>query len=281
MTFREATDRAAARLKTVGVLEARLEAEKLLGKVMAWSRLDIISNENQKMEAGRKAKFDALVSRREKREPLQYITGTVEFHGLKLEIDKRALIPRPETEQLVDIVLAERNNQPLRMLDACTGSGAVALAVKKAWGALEVTASDLSLGALQVARANARRLKLDVHFVRADLFDPFVRPFHFITVNPPYIADNEYAALQPEVRDWEPRLALAGGRDGLDVLRRIPVEAAPRLWPGGLVAVEIAPAQAGEVVRSFEESGAFDTLSTLKDFQGLDRFIVARRWKSS
>ena len=190
------------------------------------------------LAAGLKKKLDALVARREKREPLQYVTGTVEFSGLRLEIDRRALVPRPETEMLVEAVLKEKTDGPARALDACTGSGAVALALKKSWGALEVTGADLSRDALLLARANALRLGLETHWVRADLFGPFVRPFHFITVNPPYIAEAEFAGLQPEVRDWEPRGALVAGPEGTEVLSRIPAEAAPLLWPGGLIAVE-------------------------------------------
>lgn len=281
MTVREAVDRAEKRLAKAGVPDARLDAEKLLGKVLGWSQLDLIARGAEDVPAGQKKKFDALVARREKREPLQYLTGTVEFAGLKLDIDRRALIPRPETESLVDAVLRHQTDQPARALDACCGSGAVALALKKAWPALEMTAADLSLDALRLARQNAKRLELDVHFVRADLFAPFVRPFHFITVNPPYIRAADFPALQPEVRNFEPRLALDGGDDGLRVLSRIPGECAPILWPGGHVAVECSPETAPAVADSFDRTRAFDSISVLKDFQGLDRIIVARRWKSS
>lgn len=281
MNVRDATAKAAKKLEKAGVPDASLDAQRLTARVLGWSQLDLIARGGEDLPAGLKKKLDALVARREKREPLQYVTGTVEFSGLRLEIDRRALVPRPETEMLVEAVLKEKTDGPARALDACTGSGAVALALKKNWGALEVTGADLSRDALLLARANALRLGLETHWVRADLFGPFVRPFHFITVNPPYIAEAEFAGLQPEVRDWEPRGALVAGPEGTEILSRIAAEAAPLLWPGGLIAVELAPAQAKSVADSFEATRSFDSIRVLQDFQGLDRVVLARRWKNS
>ncbi|MBI2920385.1 MAG: peptide chain release factor N(5)-glutamine methyltransferase [Planctomycetes bacterium] len=281
MNVSDAMAKAAKKLEKAGVPDASLDAQRLMGRVLAWSQLDLIAKGGENLAAGLKKKFDALVARREKREPLQYVTGTVEFSGLRLEIDRRALVPRPETEMLVEAVLAEKTDGPARALDACTGSGAVALALKKGWGALEVTGSDVSQDALKLARENARRLELEVQWVRADLFRPFVRPFHFITVNPPYIAEGEFAGLQPEVRDWEPRRALIAGPEGTEILSRIAGEAAALLWPAGLIAVELAPSQAKSVADSFEAARSFDSIRVLQDFQGLDRVVLARRWKNS
>ena len=222
-----------------------------------------------------------MIARREKREPLQYITGSVVFCGLRLAIDRRALIPRPETEAIVDEIMRFRTDQPARMLDACTGSGAIALAAKKGWEELSVLASDVSREALQLAAQNARKLKLEVQFLQADLFRPYLKPFNVITVNPPYVSEPEFATLQAEVRDWEPSGALVAGAEGLDVLGRIPEEASRLLWPGGLLAVELAPAQASGFADSLDRLRTFDSIRVLKDFQGLDRIVVAHRWKNS
>jgi len=281
MKVQEAILKAVKRLAKAGVSEATIDCEQMMSAALGWSRLDLIARGGEDLPAGRKKEFDRMVARREKREPIQYVTGSVTFCGLKLDIDRRALVPRPETEMLVEAVLAEKCDHPGRMLDACTGSGAVALAVKKSCRQLEVTASDVSREALLLARQNAARLELDVQLVQGDLFEPFGKPFHFITVNPPYVTEGELAGLQPEVREWEPRRALVSGADGMDILRRIPENAARLLWPGGLIAVELAPGQARAVADSFERTRAFDSIRVLQDFQGLDRVISARRWKSS
>lgn len=281
MKVQAALDKATARLEAAGVPDAALDVQKLAARALEWSALDLVTRGTEEFPPYRKRKFDDMVARREKREPLQYVTGSVPFCGLRLEIDRRALIPRPETEALVEEVLRSRTDQPARMLDACTGSGAVALAVKQGWKELTVFASDTSRDALALAAQNSRKLKLPVHFLQADLFRPFLKPFLVITVNPPYVAEPEFAGLQPEVRDWEPRRALVAGPEGTDVLSRIPADAARLLWPGGLLAVELAPAQARDFADSLDRTGAFDSIRVLKDFQGHERIVTAQRWKNS
>lgn len=281
MKVSDVIDRATKRLAKAGVPSPEFDTERLLARTLAWSQIDLISRSTEEVPGALKRKFDQLVARREKREPLQYITGTVEFAGLRLDIDRRALIPRPETELIVDEVLAGTEDVPLRALDACTGSGALALAIKKNRPRFQVCASDISPDALKLARQNADKTDLEIRLVRSDLFTAFRKPFRVITVNPPYIADPEFRGLQAEVRDWEPRSALTAGADGMDILRRIPAESVSLLWPGGLIAVELAPDQARAVADLFEAQKAFDSIRVLKDFQGYDRVVVARRWKSS
>jgi release factor glutamine methyltransferase len=281
MNVREAIAKAAQRLQKAGVPNAAYDAQHLAARLLGWSALELIAKGGDDFPRGFKRKFDDVVARRAKREPLQYVTGTVSFCGLKLDCDRRALIPRPETEALVDEILKVKTDQPARLLDACTGSGAVALALKKAWPALEVYAADVSGDALALARQNAKKLELDVTLVKCDLTTCFQKPFHFITINPPYVSEPEVAGLQPEVRDWEPRRALVAGPEGTEVLRRIPEEAPSRLWPGGLLLVELAPAQAKAFADSLDRTRAFDSIRVLTDFQGLERIVAARRWKSS
>ncbi|MCE9584497.1 MAG: peptide chain release factor N(5)-glutamine methyltransferase [Planctomycetes bacterium] len=281
MKVQDAIDKATARLAAAGVPDADRDANSMAAAALTWSALDLISKGTDEFPPYRKRKFDEMVARREKREPLQYVTGSVSFAGLRLQIDKRALIPRPETEQIVDLVLAHRNDKPARMLDVCTGSGAIALAAKKGWKELSVLGSDVSQEALLLARENAKKLKLEVNFVRADLLRPFLMPFHVITANPPYVTEAEFPALQAEVRDWEPRQALVSGPEGTTLLDRIPEDASHLLWPGGLLAVEMAPAQTAKFADSLDRTRDFDSIRVLKDFQGLDRIVTARRWKNS
>ncbi|KAF0245961.1 MAG: release factor glutamine [Planctomycetota bacterium] len=281
MKVQDAIDKATARLDAAGVPDAGRDVQSIAARALDWSALDLISRNTEDLPPYRKRKFDEMIARREKREPLQYVTGSVVFCGLRLTIDRRALIPRPETETIVEEIHRFRNDQPARMLDACTGSGAIALAAKHGWKELSVLASDISREALQLAALNARKLKLDVQFLQADLFRPYLKPFQVITVNPPYVSEPEFATLQPEVRDWEPRGALVAGAEGMDVLERIPGEAARLLWPGGLLAVELSPAQASGFADSLDRVRAFDSIRVLKDFQGLDRIVVAHRWKNS
>ncbi|MCC6737576.1 MAG: peptide chain release factor N(5)-glutamine methyltransferase [Planctomycetia bacterium] len=281
MKVQAALDKAAARLTAAGVPDAAIDVQKLAARALDWSALDLVTRATEEFPPYRKRKFDDMVARREKREPLQYVTGSVTFCGLRLEIDRRALIPRPETEAIVEQVMRVKTDQPARMLDACTGSGAVALACKAGWPALTVFASDVSREALSLAAQNSRTLKLPILLLQADLFRPFLKPFRVITVNPPYVAEPEFAGLQPEVRDWEPKQALVSGAEGTDVLSRIPAESARLLWPGGLLAVELAPAQARDFADSLDRAGAFDSIRILKDFQGHDRIVTAHRWKNS
>ena len=202
-------------------------------------------------------------------EPLQYVVGTADFYGYTLKVDKRVLIPRPETEQVTEKAL-EYVRDGMKVLDMCTGSGAIAIVIAAKTGA-EVTAADVSADAIDVARQNAVGCGVTVNFVQSDLYENIEGEYDLIVSNPPYIRRDEMAALPPCVRK-EPAIALDGGEDGLDYYRRI-IEAAP-LVAGGILVLEIG-AEQGDAVRALL-SARFDTVEIYKDYNGLDRIALAK-----
>ncbi len=222
-------------------------------------------------------RFRQLVSRRRQGEPLQYIEGSVQFGPIELDVDRRALIPRPETEQLWELCVAELATvrSPV-IVDLCTGSGSIALALQYAIPAAVVLATDLSEAAISLARQNAAKLGLEVDFLVGDLFAPLPEEHRgrvdLIVANPPYVTDTEYASLPPEIRDYEPQNALVAGDDGLDFLRRISAAAIDWLRPGGLVACEIGETQGPECLRLF----AGYRPQVLPDLANRDRFVLGR-----
>lgn len=214
--------------------------------------------------------------RREAGEPLQYILGDVEFYGLRLLVGQGVLIPRPETEQLVELVLRETMAAPLRVCDLCTGSGAIALVFAKERPAWNVTGVELSPDAMDYARRNLALHGLrNVSLLEGDLFGglPDGMRYDVLVSNPPYISEGEYAELDGSVREWEPRLALVAGEDGLDVLRRIAREGKEHLAEGGLVFCEIGETQGEGVRRLFADEG-YDC-EILRDYAGKERFLRA------
>lgn len=217
--------------------------------------------------------------------PVQYLIGSAEFCGLAMDVDERVLIPRPETELLVDeafrvVRSLSRTDRPVRILDLCTGSGciAVALTVKltKSGNHYTITASDLSADALAVAEHNAAKFGVErsVHFVRSDLFTSLDGPFDIIISNPPYIAAHEFSGLQPEVLR-EPHTALDGGPDGLSFYRRIATDAPRHITRGGCCILEIGWGQR-RAVCDILRSGGFSIAGVLKDMNGIERVIVAQ-----
>ena len=221
--------------------------------------------------------FQQLVGRRLAGEPLQYLEGTVQFGPVELEVDSRVLIPRPETEQLWERAVALLPRRPCTVVDIGTGSGCLALAVKHVRPDIHVVASDISLDALEVARSNARRLKLDVDFRHGDglaALHPSIRgSVRLIVTNPPYVAEADWGDLPPDVRDHEPKVALVMG-DGLDMYRRLVSEASPWLEAAGVLIAEIGESHGGEVTRLFRSNGWEAEGGARLD--GRDRFLVAR-----
>ncbi|MFS8070691.1 MAG: peptide chain release factor N(5)-glutamine methyltransferase, partial [Byssovorax sp.] len=197
-------------------------------------------------------------------------------------VDKRVLIPRPDTEALIEVALERTRPLSLsaRVLDLCTGSGCVAITIARERPTMSVTGADISPGALTVARENAVRLgAVTLGLAQSDLFqalDPAHRKFDLITANPPYIADEEIPTLAVDIHKFEPRLALAGGADGLDLVRRILTEAPPFLAPGGVLAMEIGAGQSPEVIGLFTEAG-FDDITARRDYGGHERVISGVR----
>jgi release factor glutamine methyltransferase len=215
-------------------------------------------------------------------EPIAYILGRREFFALPLRVDRRVLIPRPDTEILVETALNGTRDRHLygRLLDLCTGSGCVAIAFAKARPTWRVTAVDLSADAAAVARENAQRAGVVHHLsvLEGDLFAPLPEgaQFELITANPPYIPSAELAGLDADVRDFEPHLALDGGADGLHVMRRLVARAQTHLSPGGMLAVEGGFDQASAVAALLEAHG-FEQIARAKDLAGIERVVSGRR----
>ena len=238
MTIREALRLAAARLEQAGVPDADVDAAYLLASVLKEDTLAMRINGHRELAAPQRAAFDALCDRRAAREPLQYILGETEFMGLTFHVEPGVLIPRADTEILVEKAL-ELMQPGARVLDIGTGSGALAISLAKLGKDVRVTAVDISDAALTIARANAERLSADVEFVKSDCFSALKgEKFDMIISNPPYISDEEMKELMPEVL-LEPHLALFGGEDGLDFYRRISREAPEYLNEGGCLLFEI------------------------------------------
>jgi len=249
------------------------EARRLLLLALDSDATALVSNPDVPDELTRR--FRESVERRTRGEPLQYIEGTVHFGPLIMRSDRRALIPRPETEQLWEMATALAEDADA-IVDLCTGSGNLALALKAAFGNATVIATDTSPAALSLAREIASELGLAVDFLEGDLLDPLPvtlrRSVDLIVSNPPYVALGDWDSLPAEVRDHEPKEALVAGEDGLDVLRRIADEAALWLRPGGAIICEIG-AEQGEACRELFAAYSPDIL---QDLSGRDRFVLGR-----
>jgi release factor glutamine methyltransferase len=268
---REALDSAVIALTASGVDTPRLDAEVLLAHALGIDRLTLLVDRDARVEGGAVRVFQNAVRRRSVgREPVAYITGVKGFRHLDLRVDPRVLIPRPETETLVEAAL-EALPRGARVVDVGTGSGAVALALKDERPDLDVIATDVSEDALAVARANAERLDLDVAFVHGDLLEA-VGEIDAVVSNPPYVEDS--AELAPEIVRHEPALAVRSGPEGLDVLRLLVPAAAAH--GAGVLAVELGAGQAEAVERLARESG-FARTERRADLAGVDRVVVAWR----
>jgi release factor glutamine methyltransferase len=259
-----------------GIESPRLDAELIVAHALGVDRMRVILDAARPLEGAELQALRELVKRRRSHEPIAYIKGRREFYGLEFRVDKRVLVPRPDTEALVDVALARSAHvsMSMRLLDLCTGSGCVAIVMARQRPTASVFATDLSRDALDVARDNAQRLgAYNVAFLEGDLFAPVAgRRFDVITANPPYIATDEIATLQPDVREHEPRLALDGGRDGLAVARRI-VDAAPaHLAPGGVLAIEVGAGEAPAAKALFEERG-FEEIRVDRDLAKIERVV--------
>lgn len=277
----EALRAAAQRLRAAGSRSPRLDAELLLAAALGVDRSALFRAPERVLTADEEERFAGYLRRREAREPVAYIRGSRAFRTLELEVTPAVLIPRPETETLVDVALealaAGAAAEPL-VLDVGTGSGCIALALAAENPFVRVIATDVDAAALEVARGNAASHGLEgrVRFVRSDLYAglPGASRFDLIVCNPPYIPAAEYAALEPNVRDFEPRLALYGGEDGLDLFRRLVPGAITFLRPGGTLAVEIGAGQAA-AVRALLEGAGFADVVERADLGGVPRVVSA------
>ncbi len=267
-------------LESLGVDEADLKLRWLAGDRLGLSHLLTGSEGNRVLTPGEQARLDADRRRLAAHEPLAYVLGHMDFRGLRLEVDPRVLIPRPETEELADLVLAVmagHDDDACRVLDLCTGSGCIGLALAVERPAWQITLADLSADALALAARNADRAgcRDRISLIRSDLFDGlFDDTFDVIVSNPPYIRSGDIPGLQPEIRLHEPRLALDGGRDGWTVIDRI-VAGAP-LWlanPGGFLVMEIGEDQGAEAEKRARHAG-FRQTDVRRDLQGRDRMLI-------
>jgi release factor glutamine methyltransferase len=264
-----------------GIHNARLNGELLLAGVLGLGRLDLYLQFDRPLTAGELAAFRERVRRRARREPLQYIEGTVAFRDLVLRVDGRVLIPRPETEGLVQEVLDwSRGRHALHVLDVGTGSGCIALALATEGPFVRVVGTDDSEPALELARENLRLSApgAAVEFRAGDLLAAVAgERFDVVVSNPPYVGTREAGALEPEVREWEPRSALFAGEDGMEVYRALVPTAPGALRPGGLLALEIGAEQAAAVTRLVADTGAFGVPRVVRDLAGRDRVVLAER----
>jgi release factor glutamine methyltransferase len=273
VSVRDALDGAVTAITAGGSPSPRLDAELLLADALGVSRGRLIMEPEAPVEGVAVRQFQSHVRRRSvEREPVAYIIGTRAFRRLSLNVDARVLVPRPETELLVET--ACELEPGAAVLDCCTGSGAVALALKDERGDLSVTGSDVSEPALAVARANAARLGLSVLWRCADLLDGLDDAYDAVLANPPYIERAVLPSLAPEVARHEPKLALDGGDDGLEVIRRL-IEQAARTRIT-LLAIEHGAEQAG-AVDALSEAAGFTARERHRDLAGIERVLVARR----
>lgn len=273
MNAREAAAQAARRLAAAGVAEARFEGELLTRESAAISRASFFMD--PPLERSALERLDCWVERRAQREPAQYITGHREFYGRDFVVGQGVLIPRPETELLVELALAELEADPSRVVvEVGTGSGAVAVSVAAERPAAVILATEVSPDALRFARSNAERHAPSTRLVLGDLATPVSRA-DVVLANLPYIPTWEIEALEPEVSKWEPRVALDGGQDGFALIRRLIDDCSSRLRPR-LLALEVGYGQANAVGAFVREAGAEPWF--VKDFAGIDR-IVCARWQ--
>ncbi|MDB5172628.1 MAG: prmC [Phycisphaerales bacterium] len=268
--------------------QPRLAAELLLGHVLNYPRIKLYTDYERVLSDKELAAFRALVQRAAEDEPIAYLTGRAHFFNLEFDVTRDVLIPRPDTETLVENVMQFVRHQPgmeaPRVLDLCTGSGCIAAAIAHHIKSAVVTATEISPAAAAIARKNIDRLGLTgrVLVEEGDLFEPLnhmvdVRPFDMIVSNPPYIPTAQIETLDRSVKDYEPLQALDGGLDGLVIHRRILDQAPDRLVSGGRVFLEIAFDQGELATQVAQEYPAFEDVRLLKDFGGRDRVLTARR----
>lgn len=277
MRIIEVIQRTAPFFEKQGFESPRLTIELLLAYLLKKRRLDLYLEFERELDAVTLEKLREMVRRRASGEPLQYITGEADFCGLKFAVDRRVLIPRPETELLIEAAMC-RLKGVVRVVDLCTGSGCIAVTLaKKLEG--EIYATDVSAAVLAVAEENAKRHEIEkkIRFLRGDLLEilPDSLAVDAIVSNPPYIASGDWARLPKEVREFEPVQALVAGEDGLNFYRRIVGSARRFLLPEGFLCLELGDGQRPDVERLCVENG-WTVEQTVKDLQGKERVIVAR-----
>lgn len=286
-TVKEALQRASFNLGKAGVDKPRLEAELLLAWATGWKRLSLCLEEDRILHADILDTFYRAAARRQEGEPLAYITGEKEFYGLAFTVDSRALIPRPETEFIVDSVLEWVKNRELSggsgltAVDLGCGSGALAVTLAYHLPCSRYYAVDIDQGALEVAAINAQRYGVAdrINFLQGDFFSAMDKlspqpQFNLIVSNPPYISSKDFSGLPGCIRMYEPHIALNGGADGLEAFRKIHKKLPRYIQTPGLVALEIGAGQQEAVEALFRNSGLFRSIYFLRDYQGWPRVFL-------
>ena len=262
-------------LRDRGIVEARLDAEHLIADTLGCKRMELYLQFDRPMTEDLLAQIRPRLSRRARREPLSYILGHHPFHDLDLTVRPGALIPRPETEDLLQITTDHMRTEPKRILDLGTGTGAIALWLKTSFPEATVIATDRSTDALSLAKENGEKLGLEVEWTESDWFQNVTGPFDLIVSNPPYLTEKEWKDAEPEVRDFEPKEALVAPDSGLADLKRILAEARPFLAEGALLALETGIHQRDSLQKAAEEAGYSEAWGE-DDLNERDRFFFAR-----
>lgn len=272
-----------------GIQSPRLDAEVLLAHVLNVRRIDLYVDYSRPLNSEEIDSYRRLVARRLRNVPVAYLVGYKEFMGLKFSVNENVLIPRPETEHLVeavsDYLKAHGFDQSSSaILDMCTGCGAIGISLAVAFDQATIVAADVSLPALRTAQANAAAHGVSdrFHCVRSDMFDrlPVDKlggKFNVVVSNPPYLSEEDFRSLHPDVARSEPLIALDGGKDGLRFYRILADHSFGYLQPGGLLAMEIGASQAAQVMSMLKETGMYEDISVSRDFSGLDRVVTACR----
>lgn len=284
LTVRENLVEAIIRLEDAGIENAKLDAEVLLLHTLKKDKSFLITGSNLKIPKDMREFYQGLVEQRAEGKPVQYIIGEKEFMALPFKVNEKVLIPRADTETMVELAIEELEKRKpgfwgLKVLDLCCGSGAIAVSIAQYIKKIKVTASDISEEALSVARENAamNQVGKKIKFVQGDLLAPFKKKpkFDMIISNPPYIKTDIIDTLQKEIKHYEPRTALDGGEDGLDFYRRILPDAAKMLKNNGILLMEIGHDQAEDVRKITEETENYTDIQILQDLSGLDRILKA------
>ncbi|MCR5518079.1 MAG: peptide chain release factor N(5)-glutamine methyltransferase [Lachnospiraceae bacterium] len=269
MTYRELLRK--GQLELTGMAEAKVDAMLLFEYVTGFDRMKLITDGGLECSLEAEASYLSLIKKRKEHVPVQYIMGYTYFYGRRFYVTKDVLIPRFDTEILVSSALDCMDGRE-KILDMCTGSGCIAITVALEKSNTCVTAVDISMAALEIAKANASKLMANVTFVQSDLFEHIDGRYDMIISNPPYIESAVIESLDPAVKDMEPRLALDGGIDGLDIYRRLVFDATSHLEDDGILILEIGYNQ-GEALSALLTENGFEDIEVIKDLAGLDRVV--------
>lgn len=271
MNYRKLYETGKDRLEKAGIQEAALDARLLLEEVCGTDRNTLLVHGDRAVTEEEETQFRIFIERRSTHEPLQQITGWQEFMGLRFSVTEDVLVPRQDTETLVEEVMRYLSDG-MEILDVCTGSGCILLSLLRYSNGCRGVGCDISEKALAVAGQNAKELGISAQFIQSDLFESIEGRFEYIVSNPPYIRKDMIPTLMEEVRDHEPLIALDGGEDGLDFYRKITREATEHLYSGGMLFFEIGYDQ-GEAVKLLMEEEGYEEVTVSQDLAGLDRVV--------